>query len=102
MTLAADGPDCLPLRTFRDDDLLDPGSDPPIALIGALSALHDKERIVARILLRSLGPDWSAAHMNKAVRNPANERLAELASLVVAAVYVCHSRVRHIAIGPND
>ena len=74
MTLAADGPDYLPLRTFRDDDLLDPGSDPLIALIGALSTLHDKERIVARILLRSLGPDWSAAHMNKAVRNPATER----------------------------
>ena len=74
MTLAADGPDYLPLRTFRDDDLLDPGSDPLIALIGALSALHDKERIVARILLRSLGPDWSAAHMDKAVRNPATER----------------------------
>ena len=74
MTLAADGPDYLPLRTFRDDDLLDPGSDPLIALIGALSTLHDKERIVARILLRSLGPDWSAAHMDKAVRNPATER----------------------------
>ena len=74
MTLAAAGPDYLPLRTFRDDDLLDPGSDPLIALIGALSALHDKERIVARILLRSLGPDWSAAHMDKAVRNPATER----------------------------
>ena len=74
MTLAADGPDYLPLRTFRDDDLLDPGSDPLIALIGALSTLHDKERIVARLLLRSLGPDWSAAHMDKAVRNPATER----------------------------
>ena len=74
MTLAADGPDYLPLRTFRDDDLLDPGSDPLIALLGALSTLHDNERIVARILLRSLGPDWSAAHMNKAVRNPATER----------------------------
>ena len=74
MTLAADGPEYLPLRTFRDDDLLDPGSDPLIALIGALSTLHDKERIVARILLRSLGPDWSAAHMDKAVRNPATER----------------------------
>ena len=60
MTLATDGLDYLPLRTFRDDDLLDPGSDPLIALIGALSALHDKERIVARILVRSLGPDWSA------------------------------------------
>ena len=34
MTLRADGPEYVPLRTFRDDDLLDPGSDPLIALIG--------------------------------------------------------------------
>ena len=66
MTLRASGPDYVPLRTFRDDDLLDPGSDPLIALIGALSALKDGERIVARLLLRSLGPDWSQAHMEKA------------------------------------
>ena len=66
MTLRASGPEYVPLRTFRDDDLLDPGSDPLIALLGALSALKDGERIVARLLLRSLGPDWSQAHMEKA------------------------------------
>ena len=66
MTLRASGPDYVPLRTFRDDDLLDPGSDPLLALIGALSALKDGERIVARLLLRPLGPDWSQAHMEKA------------------------------------
>ena len=37
MTLRADAPEYVPLRTFRDDDLLDPGSDPLIALMGALS-----------------------------------------------------------------
>ena len=37
MTLRAVGPEYVPLRTFRDDDLLDPGSDPLIALLGALS-----------------------------------------------------------------
>ena len=47
MTLRADGPEYVPLRTFRDDDLLDPGSDPLIALMGALSALHEGERVVA-------------------------------------------------------
>ena len=41
VTLRADGPEYVPLRTFRDDDLLDPGSDPLIALMGALSALHE-------------------------------------------------------------
>ena len=66
MTLKADGPEYVPLRTFRDDDLLDPGSDPLIALMGALSALYQGERVVARLLLRSLGPDWSQAHQVRA------------------------------------
>ena len=49
----------MPLRTFCDDDLLDPGSDPLLAVIGSLSALRPGERVLARLLLRSLGPDWS-------------------------------------------
>ena len=73
MTLRADGPEYVPLRTFRDDDLLDPGSDPLIALMGALSALEDDERVVARLLLRSLGPDWSQGHMEKAHKRPGME-----------------------------
>ena len=73
MTLRADGPEYVPLRTFRDDDLLDPGSDPLIALMGALSALYEGERVVARLMLRSLGPDWSQAHMDKAHRRPGME-----------------------------
>ena len=73
ITLRADGPEYVPLRTFRDDDLLDPGSDPLIALMGALSALYEGERVVARLLLRSLGPDWSQAHMDKAHKRPGME-----------------------------
>ena len=73
VTLRADGPEYLPLRTFRDDDLLDPGSDPLIALMGALSALYEGERVVARLLLRSLGPDWSQAHLDKAHKQPGLE-----------------------------
>ena len=73
MTLRADGPEYIPLRTFRDDDLLDPGSDPLIALMGALSALYEGERVMARLLLRSLGPDWSQAHMDKAHQRPGME-----------------------------
>ena len=73
MTLRADGPEYVPLRTFRDDDLLDLGSDPLIALMGALSALEDDERVVARLLLRSLGPDWSQPHMDKAHKRPGME-----------------------------
>ena len=74
MTLRADGPEYVPLRTFRDDDLLDPGSDPLIALMGALSSLYEGERVVARLLLRSLGPDWSQHHLEKAHRRPGMEQ----------------------------
>ena len=73
MSLTASGPEFVPLRTFRDDDLLDPGSDPLIALLGALSALRPGERIVARLLLRSLGPDWSQPYQVKAFKNPVPE-----------------------------
>ena len=73
VTLRADAPEYVPLRTFRDDDLLDPGSDPLIALMGALSALYEGERVVARLMLRSLGPDWSQAHMDKAHKRPGME-----------------------------
>ena len=73
MTLRADGPEYVPLRTFRDDDLLDPGSDPLIALMGALSELNEGERVVARLMLRSLGPDWSQGHLDKAHKRPGME-----------------------------
>ena len=49
MTLRADGPEYVPLWTFRDDDLLDPGSDPLIALMGALSNINKGERVVAQL-----------------------------------------------------
>ncbi len=74
MTLRADGPEYVPLRTFRDDDLLDPGSDPLIALMGALSSLHEGERVVAQLKLNSLGPDWSQHHMEKAHKRPGQEQ----------------------------
>ena len=74
MTLRADGPEYVPLRTFRDDDLLDPGSDPLIALMGALSNLNEGERVVARLMLRSMGPDWSESHLEKAHRRPVEDR----------------------------
>ena len=60
MTLRSSGPEYVPLRVFRDDDLLDPGSDPLIALLGALSNLNGGERIVSRLMLRSLGPGWAS------------------------------------------
>ena len=70
MALRLRGPEYLPLRPFRDDDLLDPGSD------GALSDLEPGERLVARLGLVSLGPEWSRAHQEILYRrqqpDPAN------------------------------
>ncbi len=74
VTLRADGPEYVPIRTFRDDDLLDPGSDPLIALMGALSELKDGERVAARLMLNSLGPDWSQHHQEKAHKPAVDQR----------------------------
>ncbi len=66
ITIRSSGPEYAPLRVFRDGDLLDPGSDPLVSLLGALSDLNHGERLVSRLLLRSLGPDWSRHHMEMA------------------------------------
>ena len=74
ITLRADGPEYVPLRTFRDDDLLDPGSDPLIALMGALTALNEGERVVARLLLRSLDPTGRSPISRRPTGGPAWSR----------------------------
>ncbi|MCY3922541.1 MAG: TraM recognition domain-containing protein [Chloroflexi bacterium] len=77
MTLRSSGPDYVPLRVFRDDDLLDPGSDPLLAPLGALSGLRSGERIVSRILLRSLGPGWSRHYQQKLGERPGQSQRAQ-------------------------
>ena len=72
--LRLQGPEYLPLRTFRDDDLLDQGSDPLIGLIGSMSDLERGERVVSRLHLNSLGPDWAQAHVEKLKVRSAGER----------------------------
>ena len=69
-TMRVEGPEFLPLRTFRDDDLLDQGSDPLIALIGSLSSLDRDERVIGRLHLNSLGSDWSKHHLERAMKRP--------------------------------
>ena len=70
LTLRSSGPDYVPLRMYRDDDLLDPGSDPLIALLGALSAPGEGNRIVAQMRMRSLGPGWAQGYAQKAFEQP--------------------------------
>ena len=60
----------LPLRTFRDDDMLDAGSDPLLAVLGALSNLGSDQRLGARLVLRSLGPSWSEQYQRKSLVPP--------------------------------
>ena len=45
---------------------MDQGSDPLISVIGSLSDLGEGERVVARLRLMYLGPDWSRQHREKA------------------------------------
>ena len=73
-TLRLQGPEYLPLRTFDDDDLREPGSDPLISVIGALSGLEPGERLAACLSLTSLGPDWSRPHQEKLYRKQQAER----------------------------
>ncbi len=70
VSLRSAGPEHAPLRTFRDRDLLDPGSDPFLGVLGAMSPLAGGERIVAQLLLRPLGPDWSFRHVADAYEPP--------------------------------
>ncbi len=71
LSLKTSGPEYAPLRVFRDQDLLDPGSDPLLAPLGALSGLKRGERLVSRLLLRSLGPQWSRPYQELTQAGPA-------------------------------
>ena len=70
ITLRSEGPEYVPLRTYRDDDLLDPGSDPLLSLLGALSAPREGERVVAQLRMRSLGSGWGQGYAAKAFEQP--------------------------------
>ena len=81
-TLRSTGPEYVPLRTFHDRDLTDPGSDPLLAPLGALSGLNPGERAVTRLRMRSLGPGWAVHHQRLAHERPA---------VGAAQPYVSHS-----------
>ncbi|MDE2883692.1 MAG: type IV secretion system DNA-binding domain-containing protein [Chloroflexota bacterium] len=69
-TLRSSGPEYVPLRTFNDRDLTDPGSDPILAPVGALAGLNPGERVVSRLRMRSAGPDWAVHHQSLAHERP--------------------------------
>jgi len=63
MSLRSAGPEHAPLRMFRDDDLVYPGSDPFVAVLGAVSGVTHRDRLVTQLLLRPLESDWSSRHI---------------------------------------
>ena len=70
LSLRSSGPEYVPLRIFQDRDLVDTGSDPLLAPLGALSALAEGERLIARLKLQALGPDWSRHHQERTQLKP--------------------------------
>ena len=87
-TLRLQGPEYLPLRTFDDDDLREPGSDPLISVIGGLSDLQPGERVAARLSLTSLEQDWARPHQDKLHR----KQQADVAPSSQAAQYQAETR----------
>ena len=59
------GPEYVPLRVFRDEDLAVQESDPLIPLIGSMADLQQGERLVARLHLTSMGHEWAQMHQSK-------------------------------------
>ena len=66
-TFRVDGPEYLPIRTFDDRDFTNPGADPLMAVLGALESPRQGERVVTRLLLKRLPPDWAAKWHDKAM-----------------------------------
>ena len=66
-TFRVDGPEYLPIRTFEDRDLINPGADPLVAVLGSLEAPREGERIVSRLVLKRLPPDWAAQWHDRAM-----------------------------------
>ena len=77
--LHVDGEPYLPIRTFTDTDLLNPGADPLVTVLGTLGDLNHQERVVTRLLIEPLPPDWASEWINMAMggAGSANQQLAE-------------------------
>ena len=70
LSLRSSGPEYVPLRVFADRDIVDPGSDPLLAPLGALAGLRPGERAAARLKLLALGPEWSHRHLERMQLRP--------------------------------
>lgn len=87
-TLVLREPDYLPLRTFRDAEIVgrsegeyplgpDTQADPVLGILGALGAVPEGWRALAQLVLRPAPDDWSKGYLRLALEHPlAEERAA--------------------------
>ena len=60
----------LPLRTWKERDLLQEGADPLLGLLAVFNHLPPQMRVVAQLALLPASPTWSQAYRRKAVEHP--------------------------------
>ena len=77
--LTVNGPPFLPIRTFTESELANPGADPLVTLLGTLANLEPGERVFTRLLINRLPPNWAAEFAGMAMSGPGsvNQQQAE-------------------------
>ncbi len=60
----------LPLRAFRERELLQEGADPLLGIMGVFNHLPAHMRVVTHLALIPASPTWSRAHRRKSVEHP--------------------------------
>src|SRR5579864_3721863 len=60
----------LPLRTFRERELLQEGADPLLGILGVFNHLPVHMRVVTQLALIPAPPEWSQPYRRKSVEHP--------------------------------
>ena len=60
----------LPLRAFRERELLQEGADPLLGILGVFNHLPSHMRVVTQLALIPAPPTWSRAYRRKSVEHP--------------------------------
>src|SRR4051812_6253226 len=85
-------PAYLPLRTFRDHDIIADRAaqaDPVLGILGALGDLPPGWRALSQLILEPAPDDWCKGYLRLAVEHPlASERAAERADTSLAPVFM--------------
>jgi hypothetical protein len=60
----------LPLRIYRERELLQEGADPLLGILGVFNHLPPHLRVVAQLALLPASPTWSYAYRRKSIEHP--------------------------------